>query len=236
MTSFLTLYQFPGPWDVFSASPFCAKLEAFLRWQQVPHKAVTVSRLKGAPKGKVPYIEDANGKRGDSNLIIDYLCSAYGLSPDAALSAEQKAVARSITYLCEESIYRIMAYMRFVDSEGWAKMQALLFAKYPAVVRWLVAPRIHAYVKKQLTQQGIARHSRDEIVAIGRRDVDALSAMLGNKPYFFGEDMTSVDITVFSVIGNLITGPFQHEVALHAASHPNLAAHMQRVKNHCFSG
>ncbi len=230
----LTLYQFPAPWAVFSASPFCAKLEAFLRWQHIPYQSVIVSRLKQAPMGKVPYISDDNGMMGDSDLIIEYLCKRYKLTADSHLLPEQKAIARAVRYMCEESLYRVMAYMRFVDSEGWARMQTFLFKRYPAIVRWLVAPRIHKYVKMQLTQQGIARHSRDDIIAIARRDLQALSDLLGDKPYLFGDTMTTADLAMFSVVGNFITGPFHHPVRDYALSCAGLAAHVERVRNQCF--
>lgn len=229
----LTLYQFPALWDVFSASPFCAKLEAFLRWQNVPHRVVTVKRLRGAPKGKVPYIQDGELCMGDSGLIIEHICKTRNLAPDAWLTAEQRAFARSITYLCEESLYRVMAYMRFVDAAGWACMQQVIFGK-SRVLRWLAAPRIHAYVKKQLTQQGIARHTREEIIAIACADLDALNAMIGDKPFVFGQQPSTADLVILSVVGNLLTMPFDHEVATHARSLALLVAHSERVKQLCF--
>ena len=229
----LTLYQFPALWDVFSASPFCAKLEAFLRWQNIPHRVVVVRRLRGAPKGKVPYIEDGALRMGDSGLIIEHLCKTRNLAPDAWLTSEQRAFARSITYLCEESLYRVMAYMRFVDQAGWACMQDVLFKK-SRILRWLVAPRIHAYVKKQLTQQGIARHTCSEIIAIACADLDALSAMIGDKPFVFGSQPSTADLVILSVVGNILTAPFDHEVVAYARSLSMLSAHSERVKQRCF--
>jgi glutathione S-transferase len=232
---FLTLYQFPAARDVFSVSPFCAKLEAFLRWQAIPYHSQTISSLRGAPKGKVPYIEDENGKRGDSNLIIEYLCRKHQLDPDAILSDEQRAMARTVRYLCEESLYRVMAYMRFVDDTGWHTIRHLLMPKAPRLLRCILVPRIRAYVRKQLIQQGIARHTRDEIIAIAKDDLKSLDDMLGDKAYFFGDQMTLADLTVFSVVGNFLNMPFPHPVCDYAQSLPRLVAHTQRVKQQCFA-
>ncbi len=230
----LRLYQLPALWDCFSASSFCAKLEAFLRWQNIPYTAVAVHDMRGAPKGKVPYIEDENGKLGDSNLIIEYLSKKHGLNPDASLTTEQKAIARSMRYMCEESLYWAGVYLRWVDEPGAVIIKKEVFGKAPLIVRWLIMPRVFKNIKKQLHMQGMGRHSRDEIIAIACADLKALSDFLGTKTYFFGDAMTTLDLVVFSIIGNLTSVPFNDPVCQQARQLTNLVAHAQRVRNRCF--
>jgi glutathione S-transferase len=230
----LTLYQLPALWSCFSASSFCAKLEAFLRWQNIPHTTVTVHDMRGAPKGKVPYIEDENGKLGDSTLIIEYLSKKHGLNPDASLTPEQKAIARSMRYLCEESIYWAGVYLRWVDEAGAAIIKKDVFGKAPALVRWLIMPLIFKNIKKQLHMQGMGRHSKEEIIAIACADLKSLSDYLGGKTYFFGDTMTTLDLVVFSIVGNLISVPFNDPVCQQARNTANLVAHAERVRSRCF--
>jgi hypothetical protein len=45
---------------------------------------------------------------------------------------------------------------------------------------------IRRRLRKTLQGQGIGRHSRDEITAIGIRSIDAMAAYLGDKPFFMG--------------------------------------------------
>lgn len=230
----LTLYQFPAPWDVCSASCFCAKVEAFLRWQGLDHDIRNGLSLSGAPKGKVPFIEDEHGRIGDSEFIIAYLCRKHGLAPDATLSPAQQGTSRAIRYLCEEGLYRAMSYYRFVDDAGWAVIRTSFIHALPLWMRPLAGWKIRRYVKHQLEQQGIARHSAAEIAQMAEADLQALADMLGDQPYFFGDQMHLADIVVFSVIVNLVTPPFDNPVTQTARAMPSLVAHCQRVKRMCF--
>lgn len=233
----LILHQFPGPWDIYSASPFCAKLEAFLRWQHIPYISATASRLRSAPKKKIPYIEydDESGRKvtlGDSQFIIEHLTRIYQLQPEKGLSDEQKAQGRAIRYLCEESLYRAMGYFRWVDDEGFHIMADAFFK--PSFLRPAMLWAVRRYAHKQLLMQGIARHSREEVAQVACSDLQALSYMLGDKPYFFGNGMTTTDLVVFSVVANFLSGPFTNSVAVYANQVNNLVAHAERVKNICF--
>ncbi len=230
----LTLYQFPGPWDVCSASCFCAKVEAFLCWKEIPHHVVSSLKLKGAPKGKVPYIEDENGKRGDSELILSYLFEKHNIWPDADLSPEQQGQARAIRYLCEEGIYRATSYYRFVDDAGWAITRAFFLSPFPAWVRPIAGWQIRKYVRAQLVQQGLGRHSHEEIGRMVTADIQALSDMLGDKPFFFGEQMHMADIVAFSIISNVLVPPYANAASQAAKALPNLVAHTARVRLACF--
>ena len=69
----ITLHQFSPNWGLPNASPFCMKLEIYLRMANLPHTVIYEDTLDKAPKKKMPYIEDEGKKIGDSNLIIDYL-------------------------------------------------------------------------------------------------------------------------------------------------------------------
>jgi glutathione S-transferase len=48
------------------------KVENYLRMTGIPYEVVDDFDLAKAPKGKLPYIEDAGG------LILDYLKATYG--------------------------------------------------------------------------------------------------------------------------------------------------------------
>jgi len=56
------------------------KLETYLRMAglQFEIPAASVRAIGGAPKGKLPYIEDAGRTAADSTLVIDYLKATYG--------------------------------------------------------------------------------------------------------------------------------------------------------------
>jgi glutathione S-transferase len=230
----IRLYQLPAPWDVCSASPFCAKLEAFLRWQNIPYESIIVRSRKGAPKNKIPYI-DMDGRRiGDSGIIIETLIHERNLNPHAGLTAEQLAAARSFRYLCEESLYWAMVHFRFIDEAGWQQIRKAYFAFLPAWLRPIAEWKVRGYVREMLHMQGMGRHTGDEIAGIACGDLTALSEYLGHKPYFFGDTMTLTDIVVFSIVVNFLSGPFDNAVTRHARTLANLAVHTDRVRSRCF--
>lgn len=70
-------------------------------------------------------------------------------------------------------------------------------------------------------------------VTIRLADLEALSAVLGDKPYFLGEKFTSVDCTAFGhlvLITDMLYGePFKQAIEANPALH-NLKAYVARVK------
>lgn len=65
----ISLYQPAPAWGVLNASPFCMKLELYLRLAKIPYETKLANPLK-APNGKVPYIKDGDQTIGDSSFII----------------------------------------------------------------------------------------------------------------------------------------------------------------------
>jgi glutathione S-transferase len=89
----IKLFQFPRVFGVPNVSPFCCKLETWLRIAGLPYEVVDTPDPRKGPKGKVPFIEDDGVRIGDSSLIIDHLVKTRGVDPDARLDAVQRATA-----------------------------------------------------------------------------------------------------------------------------------------------
>ena len=54
----LKLFQFNSAFGARNISPFCFKLETYLRMSGIEHEIVWSGSTRNAPKGKLPYIED----------------------------------------------------------------------------------------------------------------------------------------------------------------------------------
>lgn len=56
----IQLYQFAPAFDLPNASPFCMRLETYLRMAALPFEIprFKLQQFQGAPKGKMPYIVD----------------------------------------------------------------------------------------------------------------------------------------------------------------------------------
>ena len=101
----IKLYQFTPAFGLPNASPFCMKLETYLRMAALPYDAPANANMMKSPKGKMPYIEDGAKVLGDSGLIIAYLKATYGDPLDAALSSAERAVSLAFQRLLEENLY-----------------------------------------------------------------------------------------------------------------------------------
>lgn len=226
----LKVYHLPGMWGLKSVSPFCLKVDAFLRMTGIPHTSVTASTPFGGPKRKAPWIEHDGRTLGDSTFIIAYLIDRFGVDPDAGLSADQRGRAVAIQRLVEENLYWVMVFDRWVRDENWSVLKPSVLGQVPSVVRTVIAPIARRGVKGQLRGHGMGLHSPEEIETIARRDLEALAGMLGDRDWFLGDSPTLVDATVFSLLANIRYVAFASPMKAMIDSHPNLAAHVDRFR------
>jgi glutathione S-transferase len=61
----IRLFQFPRLFSIPNLSPFCSKLETWLRIAGIPYDVVDTPNPRKSPKGKLPFIEDAGLRIGD---------------------------------------------------------------------------------------------------------------------------------------------------------------------------
>ncbi len=224
----ITLHQFSPHWG-FNSSPFCLKLETYLRMADLPHTIVNEDMLDKAPKGKMPYIEDAGQKIGDSNLVIEYLREKYGDRTDGHLSPSDRAISLAMRRLLDENLYWCMVYSRWMNDANWAITRSVYFSGMPAVLKPILPGILRRGVKKNLEGQGMGKHNVDEIYAIGGRDVIALADFLGDKPFFFGAQPTILDASAYATLRNLVEVPIQSPLNDQAKQMRNLVAFCDRM-------
>lgn len=227
----LTAYHLPGAWGLPSVSPFCLKLDAVLRMTGVDHVSVTAATPFGGPKGKAPWIEHEGRKVGDSTLIVLYLNARLGIDPNAHLNDEQRGLALAVQRLIDENLYWVMVYDRWVRLENWALLKSTVLGGIPVPIRAIMAPIARRGVRRQLKAHGMGCHSEAEIVAIGTRDISALAAILGDKPYFFGGVPSEVDAVAYGQLANFFFVEFASPMQAVIASHPNLLCFIERFRD-----
>ncbi len=229
----IKLFQFEPALGLPNASPFCMKLETYLRMAALPFEipCATLRHLQQAPKGKMPYIEDQGKFVADSTFIIDYLKATYGDPLDGWLDARQRAVALALQRLLEENLYWAVIYTRWVEPQGWELTRAGFFGKLSPPLKWVLPSLARRGIIKELHGQGMGRHSREEIMAIGRRDISALADFLSDKSYFIGEQPCSLDASAYAFLANLLWVPLESELKLHASKYPQLEAYCHRMRS-----
>ncbi|HLA34760.1 MAG TPA: glutathione S-transferase family protein [Rhodocyclaceae bacterium] len=226
----IELHQFPPAFGLPNASPFCLKLETYLRMVDLPYRNRYNGNVKRAPKGKLPYIEDDGKSLADSGMIVDYLKSAYGDPLDRDLSTASRARGHAIRRLLEESLYWPLLYSRWVDEAGWALTRPAFFDALPLPLRKIVPRIVRAALREELLGQGMGRHTPDEIYRLGCADIDALAGLLGEQAYFLGDAPTSVDASAYAFFANILWTPLDSPLALCARQHPNLPAYCERMR------
>jgi len=234
----ITLYNFGRFGGLNDVSPFCLKLEAYLRMSGLDFEVKSGQKyLMKAPKKKLPYIMDEGQAIGDSNLIIEYLKQKYGDRLDGWLTQEQQAIAHAMTRMIDENLYWSMVHARWMLDHNWQKLRALFFAGMPFPLNKFIPPHIRKGVKNALYQHGIGRHSDAEIAEIAHHDLKALSDFLGDKEFFMGKQPCSLDAAAYGILAELILLPdFTAPVMDHAKSFANLADYAKRVDQRYFTG
>ena len=229
----IRLFQFEPAFGLPNASPFCMKLETYLRMAKLPFEIpqATLAHLQKAPKGKMPYIEDKGVTLSDSSFIIDYLKSTYGNPLDGWMDAPQQAIALAFQRLMEENLYWAVVYTRWVEPQGWAQTKAVFFGKLPAPLKLFVPALARRGLIKELRGHGMGRHSREEILAIGKRDISALADFLTDKSYFLGALPCSLDATAYAFLANLVWPPVESDLKRHARQYPALEAYCHRMRS-----
>jgi glutathione S-transferase len=232
----IVLHQFSRSFDLPNASPFCMKLETYLRMAEIPHELVFEQTLDKAPKQKMPYIEADGQKIGDSNLVIEYLQQKYGDRTDAHLSAVDRAISLAMRRLIDENLYWSLVYSRWVDEKNWPITRSVYFGDLPPVVKQVLPELLRKGTIKSLTGHGMGKHTKDEIYEIGCRDIQALSDFLGDKDYFMGDRPTILDASAHATLANIIKVPMDSPLRNQATKLANLVAFSDRMTAKFYPG
>jgi glutathione S-transferase len=229
----LKLVQFHPAFGVRNMSPFCLKLETYLRMTGIAHEVVWSSDTRSAPKGKLPYIIDGAVVMGDSALIIEYLKGKYGDPLDGKLRAEKRAHVLAYGRLLEDSLMFPLLYARWIDAAGWSKMKTL-FKRMPFLLRLVVPGMVRNGVRKQIHAQGTGRHTRDEIYRFGLTYLTAIETLLGDNDFMLGNAPTSLDATAYGFLDNLVETDFDNPLNRQARATPSFVAYCARIRQRWF--
>ncbi len=225
----ITLLQTPPAWGLSTFSPFCLKVETYLRMAELPYQAKAAD-IRKAPKGKVPWIEDDGHVVADSSQIIAYLKEKHGDPLDRKLSASQRARALLLQRTIEEHTYFALAALRWFSDAAWPHLREAFAPMLPRLIAPMIMKSIRKSVRKSLHGQGMGRHGRDEIVELARRDLEALSITLGDEPFFLGDRPTSIDAVVYGFLAQILFVPWDSEEKAILRESPNLVEFCERMR------
>merc|ERR1712012_125144 len=237
------LFQFIRSPQIPSISPFCLKLESWLKlhgikYQNVDHKCKFRSK-----KGMLPFIEMNGEEIADSNIIIETLSKKFDKEMPAELTQDQKNVQHAMIAMVENHLHWTIVYWKSKDVDNILKgyklnLQSAIGSKAPASI-------LNFYFKytfcrkglKKVRSNGMGAHTAEEIEAFGKKDLQTLSEMLGDKEFFFGDDPAMLDFVVFSHVAQLVMVDKEYACPLRdylEADCKNLVGLVNRMKDRCW--
>ncbi|KAI6172461.1 Failed axon connections-like protein [Aphelenchoides besseyi] len=240
------LFQYPRIKCVPNLSPYCIKLETWLRFTKVNYKVSSgkkavkfVKNVEDLPmnhrshEGTLPKIEYNGEEYADSAFIINELPKLLGIqSPDSILSAEQKAVALAFEKMIEDSLTLGSAKFRYEHMDNIMALFPAKFGFAQSLFNVFFKRMLSSKFNERLFAIGLGRHSREEILTIVNQEFDAVSLQLGKKMYLMGDTPTKVDASLFAVLALMLYMPFDMEPKMHILNNcSNLKVYADRIKD-----
>jgi glutathione S-transferase len=225
----LRVHTFGPGWGLPTVGPFGLKLIACLSMLGVPYELVHEDDARKGPKRKSPWIVDGDTRLGDTEMILRHLETTRGVRLDADLDPALAAKGHAIRRLLEEHFHQLFEYELVVRDDGFALLRETFARTMSPLQLAIVGPLMRRAMRRHLYERGLARHTPAEIEALGRADVDALVALLGDQPFFLGDAPTKTDASAFGLLAVTLRSGLPGPVSSYARAQPALAAFVDRA-------
>lgn len=230
----IQLFQPPAPEGTPNLSMFCAKAEILMQLSGVDFTKEVAGDPTQGPKKKFPYIIEDGEPLGDSFFIEQHLKNQHNVDFYKAIAPETAAMAQLLTGTIEEKLYWVMVYSRWQMEDNWPIMEELFFGKMPPEMRQNISKIARDSVVTALWGQGIGRHTPEQVFFIGQRIIDNLATLLGDKTYFTGDTITTLDASAYGALINFLQNPVPTPLKAQILGIPNLCAFLDRMSDQFF--
>jgi len=221
------LRQSKKQFDGINASPFCAKLELFLSYYNIPYQVKFALPNQG-PYKKIPYIEQDGEVQGDSELIIERLLKQYDVQQ--GLTELQHAQGRAWQMMLEQHLNWILVYCRWIPEAEWQRLEPAFFKGYKWPLRALIGRYARNLVRKNLYTQGLGRFTTQQILLEGDKDLQALSDHLSANRFICGEQFSRYDLFAYVMIISINSKDIPTRLTEYIQKYPVLLEYQQRVE------
>ncbi|XP_054156468.1 failed axon connections-like [Oppia nitens] len=230
------LYQFTRFATIPSSSPFCLKVETFLRMAGIAYENVDHQLKFRSKKGQLPFVE-LNGKEiADSDIIIQDLTKIFEKDLDEGLTEEQKNNSHAYQSMLDNHTSWVVRYWRYNNPQQFIDaskmdMKRITLSKLPNSVLNVLLKIGFKQNVKQVLGHGIGHNTEAEIYDFGKSDLKALSKLLDDKDYFFGKDPHLLDCVAFAHLAQFVFIPFGEMTEWMETETANLVAFVNRIKD-----
>lgn len=132
--------------------------------------------------------------------------------------------------MLEDQLYWALVDNRWIDDANFEKGAAHFFDPVPAPIRPLIKRFVRRKVRGELRAQGFGRHARPEQEAMATRSIDALAALLGDKPYILGPEVSGADAMTYAMLAGFLCPHFDSYLRRAITAHRNLVSYEQRMR------
>ncbi len=200
LSPMITLYQFPPAFGLpVSVSPYCAKVELYLRLTGREYETAKGNLFK-SPNRLVPYVRWPDGTLGADSAEIIARLEKEGPALDEGF--EGGPLVPEIEVLAAGVHYFAALYARFGEDEGWAHQKAAVKAIVPRVLAPILCPLIRKSQIKRCTDAGFTGHEAYERANAG---LARISEVLGEGPFLFGDAPRTVDCSVWGSLVQVVS-------------------------------
>ncbi|ODM88186.1 hypothetical protein Ocin01_18495 [Orchesella cincta] len=180
-------------------SPYGMKLETYLRMAKIPYELDTKDAM--GPKGKLPWITYNGVHVADSHLCIQFLNKKFGINLNKNVTKEQAATAYACRIMLENHwMWGIVQYRWIENANTISRLM-----KIPTIFKLLIPFRSHQ-IKQTMISQGIGKHTPTEIYQMTEADLHTVSALLGSKKFFGGDEPCEDDCAIFGGLSQAVWG------------------------------
>lgn len=200
----ITLLTFAGDATHPSHSPFCVKVMCLLTLAGVEWTRQDIANPSKMPNSRLPVINTGTEMIADSHFIQAWL-EAKGTDFNAGLSPLERAQSHAVVQMVEENLRQYLVYDRWLRDDCWGIIRDVFFGVIPRIIRGPITKKIRAQKRRDLIAHGVAQFSETERQARAAKDIGAITAILGAKPFLFGDKPTAADAATVPVLDMIST-------------------------------
>ncbi|XP_017880604.1 failed axon connections [Ceratina calcarata] len=237
------LYQFSRTPLLPSISPYCLKVETWLRLNGIKYENVDHKMKFRSKKGALPFVELNGEEIADSTIILRELCQKFGKDLDVSLTSEQRSVSHAMISMIENHLVWVVTFWRTKNLDQVLKgykvnLQHVLGTRVPnGILNFFFKLTFGRKGAKKVKAQGMGVHTPEEAYQFGCADLKVLSDVLADKPFFFGDEPTALDVVSFAHLAQILYIDKDTQFSLRdymQENCPNLVGHCSRMKERCF--
>lgn len=233
------LFQFTGNETVSSISPFCIKIEAYMRLNNIKFERRNTMAGRGT-NGKLPCIELNGEQVADSQIILLHLSKHFNIK-DYDGNAEKTAYGRAIGRMADNHTFHVL--MNYKKGAGGCMLKAMGGGHLPPIAIQILTPLVSCFFKNKVSKSianSIGSFKEEQFKELLHIDFTALQTILGNKKFLLGDAPTPADCTVFSQIAAVhYMAPEEHNYVnelMTSVEFAPLKEYMARFRDTVFKG